>query len=552
MSTQNSGNPETISSTILEACKSLKFWSAASASIGFLVLIIGGITYLLADNLKDSGETVSLIGIALLILSVLLAPKTIARGIFSRYGRYGSTTIIMTLAFLAIVVIVYLMLYRNPTRIDVTATRVFTLAPQTIALLDNLDEPIKAKAFFVPNNPTTEIDYQKAEGLLNESDRYSSKFDYQFIDQQLNKSTAEAYGVRNFPVIVFENLRDGDEKILQPINRYSEQSIHTAILIATGKEQKVVYSLTGHGESSVNLPSDENEATSPNDLSNIVIGMLSDNYAVLSLSLQQAGQIPDDAALVMIAGPKTDMDQTEFDALTNYMQNGGSLVMLLDPGSPRSYIEFLNIWGIDSTNITVADPVSNRGSSITPVVQKANGQYNLDEADIQIAAPLDTTFFTGVTALSPTLAKDLFPSEIIRFVPLAFTTPASWLETNPTNTEFDRGSDLQGAFPIAVVVEASGTVDGQTTHPTAKFAVFGDSDFITNEWSSFSDNGNLFLNSVNWLTDDYELISIRPRLFPMRELIVNSLERDFIKWSGWLLPPATMMVLAFLVWWRRR
>ena len=109
MSTQNSGNPETISSTILNASKSLKFWSAASASIGFLILVIGGVTYLLAENLKDSGETVSLIGIALLVLSILLAPKTIAKGIFSRYGRYGSTTIIMTLAFLAIVVIVYLM-----------------------------------------------------------------------------------------------------------------------------------------------------------------------------------------------------------------------------------------------------------------------------------------------------------------------------------------------------------------------------------------------------------------------------------------------------------
>ena len=218
MSTQNSGNPETISSTILNASKSLKFWSAASASIGFLILVIGGVTYLLAENLKDSGETVSLIGIALLVLSILLAPKTIAKGIFSRYGRYGSTTIIMTLAFLAIVVIVYLMLYRNPTRVDVTATRVFTLAPQTLALLDNLDEPIKANAFFVPNNPTSDIDYQKAEGLLNEFDRYSSKFDYEFIDPQLNKSTAEAYGVRNFPVIVFENLKDGDEKILQPIN----------------------------------------------------------------------------------------------------------------------------------------------------------------------------------------------------------------------------------------------------------------------------------------------------------------------------------------------
>ena len=82
--------------------------------------------------------------------------------------------------------------------------------------------------------------------------------------------------------------------------------------------------------------------------------------------------------------------------------------------------------------------------------------------------------------------------------------------------------------------------------------IFGDSDFARNRFFFSSDNADLLLNSVNWLADDYELISIRPKLLPYRELVLNSRERDFIKWSSWFFPPAVMMLLGGLVWWRRR
>ena len=77
-------------------------------------------------------------------------------------------------------------------------------------------------------------------------------------------------------------------------------------------------------------------------------------------------------------------------------------------------------------------------------------------------------------------------------------------------------------------------------------------DFTKNKFFASSDNADLFLNSVNWLADDYELISIRPKVFPFRELVVTTRERDFIKWSSWFVPPVIMLILGVVVWWRRR
>jgi ABC-type uncharacterized transport system involved in gliding motility auxiliary subunit len=140
----------------------------------------------------------------------------------------------------------------------------------------------------------------------------------------------------------------------------------------------------------------------------------------------------------------------------------------------------------------------------------------------------------------------------ISFAPLAITTPASWLESNPENVSLDTGEELRGPFTVVAAVEASITADERERHLPAKMVVFGDSDFAKNKFFSSSQNGDLLLNSVNWLAEDFELISIRPKLVPFRELVVNTRERDFIKWSSWFLPPAVMVVLGSIVWWRRR
>ena len=145
----------------------------------------------------------------------------------------------------------------------------------------------------------------------------------------------------------------------------------------------------------------------------------------------------------------------------------------------------------------------------------------------------------------------------ITVIPLAMSTPASWLETNPDNVGFDAAEDALGPFILVAAVQALGTIDQDpeeafSSENETKFVVFGDSDFARNNFFFSSDNADLFLNSVNWLADDYDLISIRPKLLPFRELVLNSRERDFIKWSSWFFPPAVMMLLGGFVWWRRR
>ena len=117
---------------------------------------------------------------------------------------------------------------------------------------------------------------------------------------------------------------------------------------------------------------------------------------------------------------------------------------------------------------------------------------------------------------------------------------------------FSPAEDRPGPFALVTAVEAGGTIDESTSHPVARFVIFGDSDFAKNKFFTSSDNADLFLNSVNWLADDAEIISIRPKLFTFRELVVTTRERDFMKWSSWIVPPAVMLILGAFVWWRRR
>ena len=134
---------------------------------------------------------------------------------------------------------------------------------------------------------------------------------------------------------------------------------------------------------------------------------------------------------------------------------------------------------------------------------------------------------------------------------MAVTTPGSWIETNADDVNFTPGEDTRGPFFLSSVIIAGGTID-ERRHEEAKLVIFGDSDFTTNRFFASVNNGDFVLNSVNWLADDFELIAIRPKLVPFRELVVNSRERDFIKWSSWFIPPAVMLMLSAVVWWRRR
>ena len=534
---------DSIRDLVLSAVRSAGFWSAIAAIVGVVAVAAGGGLYLGIDEIENFAISILVIGLALLFLALVLSPRAVAMFLVGRRGRYGANMVIMTVAFFAIAVLLNFLLFRSTVRYDVTATRVFTLAPQTVQTLDDLDSEVRANAFFRPTEQGNVR--EQAEDLLNEFARRTRQFSYRFVDPELNRSLALQYDVSNYPTVVFEDVESGTQ---QAISALTEQQFVTGILVVTGQEQKKVYYLTGHKEVS-GATVGANNQPDQEGFDFALQGMQRDNYIVRPLNLTQVGLVPEDAAVLVIAGPEQDLDDSDKEILTRYIKRGGRIVALFDPGTPDSFLELISPWGIEMGRHSIADAVSNvAGRMLTPLVQRSNAQYGPDAA---IVGQLDVTFFPAVTSIQPTLPPDEVPP-FIRFVLLARTTPASWLETNVESVSYEPDVDQRGPFAVATLVEASGTIDESERHPIARFVIFGDSDFAKNKFFFSSDNADFLLNSVNWLAEDYELISIRPKIFPFRQLVVNTRERDFIRWSSWFFPPVMMIFFGAVVWWRRR
>ena len=531
------------------------------AAVGVIALVAGGVVYVASDELRGFALAVVAIAGLLILLSIAFSPRATARLLTGRRGRYGTNAAIMTVSVLAIAVLVNLMMFHNPTRIDLTATRFFTLAPQTSAVLGNLDSTVRATAFFNPAARTQARAKLRAENLLNEFSRRSNKFEYRFEDPDLNPALAERYDVTRSPTIVFEDVKSGTQQSLPCFSapncvNFREQEFVAGIKIVTGEERKVVYLLAGHGERTVT-----------SDLATLQIGdegydlaiagLQRDNYDVRSIDLvqEEGGRVPEDAAVLVIAGPRKDPTPGEKQALTDFLLDGGRVVALLDPGTPRSFAELFEPWGVTLGRESIADSASSvAGQLLTPVVQRANGQF-ISRPDIAITEDLDVTFFPGVTSIHLAVPPEDMP-HYIQVMTLAVTTGVSWLEPDVGNVKPDPENKRSGPFSVASVVVASGTLakdPQELDYPSpAKIVVFGDSDFAKNRFFSSRDNADLFLNAVNWLAEDYELISIRTKLFPFRELVITTRERNVIKWTSWLGPPSAMLLLGLFVWWRRR
>ena len=545
---------ESYKSILISSVKSPGFWSLVLGATGIAAIVIGGGIYLAFSTLSDLSLWVLLAGSLLVFLALILSPRSIAIFLVGRKGRYGTNVAIMTIAFFIILLIANFLMYRSPNRIDVTATRVFSLSEQTLQILDGLDNEVVANAFFVEyqGSSSARQQRQQAEDLLNEFSRRSALFSYRFIDPELNRAQALKYNVKVYPAVVFEDKNSGRQ---QGVSTFTEQEFVTGVLVSTDVQQKEVRFLTGHGEAEFTkdlmLQSVEDDG-----LDYAIEGMQRDNYRVLPLNLKQASKVPEDTAVLVIAGPTNNLDKDEFEAIAEFIAGGGNIIAMFDPGLPDGFNALIAPYGVVIGDKMVADAVSNvAGEMLTPMLQKANGQYaTSNQTGIGIADKIGVTFFPEAGSIDSIINPADMPPHI-KFNAIGFTTPASWLETDPENPGFSE-EEFPGPFVISGLLEASGQIHEPTSlvadRVPAKVVIFSDSDFATNKYFHSSDNSDLFLNSVNWLADDYELISIRPKLVPYRELVVNARERDFIKWSSWVFPPSLMLILGVIVWWRRR
>ena len=532
------------------------------AIVGAVALLGGFALWLWADDLRTYGNYLMIAGGVILVVAALFSSVNIREALSGQRGRFAINAILMVAAFTGIVVFVNFISFHNVARADLTASKQFSLALQTAQVLENLNQNVHAVAFFVPERQDQAANQQLADDLMFEFERRSSRmFTYEFIDPESDPSRAELYELSQFPSIVFQ-AEDSGQAVVLNVPPLSEQDLTSMLLIVTGEQQKKVYFVTGHGEKDAINPDPEDGQ----GFAFAARGVLADSYTVDTLNLAQVGVIPEDAAVLVFPGPSRNMSIQEFDSYDAWLKNGGRAIFLVDPPAPNSVRTLLEPWGIAVGDSTIVDPGSSLFGDIrSPLIQ--SGHYNLQT---NITRDLDTVLLPQSTPIEITVEPEKMPPWV-EYIPLARSTVLSWKTNSPESETFNPAAgDQIGPYNLGVVVHACGIVGEEidtvlrvagrsrecvseegTRGPTT-LAIFGDSDFAGNRYSPYSTNLDFFLNAVNYVAEDYDLISIRPKPFAFRELVVTSQEFDFIRFSSWFLLPAAIGMASIAVWWRRR
>ncbi len=537
----------TLAGTIRSVFKGLGAVSSSIGLAGVAALVLGIVLFLFVADLRTFSYVILGVSALLLLAFMIISWDTVSRAITGRQGRYGANTAVMVLAFGGILALVNFITMNNVARIDVTAVKQFSLAPRTVNLLKELPEPVEAIGFFDPTDPQQMVVRNQVDDLLHEFQRRSDRFTYRYVDPDLDRVTAQYYQVTQYQTSVFEGKESGRRhSIVAPAQ---EQDLVTALLIATGVDQKRVYFLTGHDERSILDVQDRSSG-----FGFAAGGLMSDNYRVTELNLLQVESVPQDTAVLVVAGPKRDLQEGETAKLDQYLKRGGNMVFLLDPETPPTFRQFLERWGLKIPEGQIIDLASAiAGDPKTVVVPRFRYPPQVTQGG-QVTVGLSDTYYAGVPSIQP--AKNPQEMPTVALYQLAITSANSFLVKDPNQTQPAEG-DPQGPFVIAAAAEAIGPVDeplpaDPAQAPRAKIVVFGDSDFASNLWFFNSTNSDFFLNAVNWSAGDVNLIDIRPKPRIFREWVVTRTEMDFVRYSSWFLLPLAMAALGGVAWWRRR
>ena len=445
------------------------------------------------------------------------APRRTLRQAFNwRTLKYGSHASLFTVIVLAVVCILYSLAVQHNQRFDVTQAKRFTLAEQSIKLVQGLQYPIKVIGFY----SLTERDRETFTDLVKQYTQHTDKLSYEVIDPDRQPAVAKQYDITAYNTVVVE----GNGK-KEKISRVEEAALTNAILKVTRTTKKVVYFVTGHGEPGLTDSDRTGYSVAKQALED-------QNYTVQELVLARQSQVPDDAAVVIVAGPRRDLLESETEALSAYLGRGGHLFMMLDVTSETrcvpGLVAFVKRYGLEVGNDVVIEtnPLGRLvgGDYLMPVVMT----YERHAITKELGNVM--TMFPVVRSVQ--VAKELPPG--ITAQGLVMTSTESWAETDlkalqEGRLEVDPDSDRRGPISIAAVatiipvpiilVRPRVTVPNQQTSPSqAKSAPqcgtsggVWRSEFANNNLFPVQGNGNLFLNTVSWLAEEEDLIAIRPR-----------------------------------------
>jgi ABC-type uncharacterized transport system involved in gliding motility auxiliary subunit len=505
-------------------------YSGLIAVLGLITLIGSFVIMILLPDIKFAAWSILALGVILLAMAFILSFRQISGAMAGKRGRFSTGTTVMASIFIGIIIIANAISISNFKRFDLSRLSQFTLTDQTKDILTKLQDPVDVLCFFSPSDIAGVNSY--ASSLLSEYEVYTNKLTISTIDPDAHPEQARQYGVTEYSTIVFESQNRRRAVAPADISSGAEYAFTSAILEVTGTVQKKVYFLIGHDEHDIN-------STASGGYSSAKGGLLNDLYRVDTFSFVNSPNIPEDCAVLIIAAPQKPFSSAEIAAIWGYLGSGGQALILTDPIRSIAVDEIVAPWQLTIDTGTVIDPSSNVApDKSTPSVTADRDVFGL---------PI--VYFPGATSITIPAQQP----QTMQIMSLLDTTKDSWLSMNydpKKEPTFNVGTDIIGPLHIGAILAANPT---DTTKGTlTRIIVIGDSDFASNAHFENGNNGDLFLDAVNWLAQETQVASIRPKVLPYRRLVVDQATTNFIDYSSIALLPLLVLIAGGIVWWRRR
>jgi ABC-type uncharacterized transport system involved in gliding motility auxiliary subunit len=498
------------------------------------------------NNYSQYSRPLALAGLVCVLIYVAGFWQDFAKLFSRRQARYGALMVVNVLVVLGILILINVIGKSQNKRWDLTANKQFSLSDQSRNVLEKLDSPLEIKVF------AQEPEFVRYQDRLREYEYASKKISTEYIDPDKKRALATQNQVTQYGTLVI-SYKGRTERVTSD----NEQDITNGIIKVVSGQQRKVYFTQGHGEKDTGSSEREGYNT-------IAAALGRENYTVDKLVIAQQGAVPDDAAVLIVAGPRTDFFPPEVDALKKYLDKGGKLLLELDPPERADSPPLTNLaalahdWGVQVGNNVVVD-VSGMGRLIGT------------DASVPIAAnypshPI-TQRFNYITAFP--LAREASPvsggvnGHTAQTV--VESSPRSWAETDiktlltsgQVSLDESKG-DKKGPIALASAVTASVTSStpskpgDDAPKPETRVVVVGDSDFAENGVLGVQGNRDLFMNIVGWLSQQENLISIRPKEADDRRVTLTATQQNNIAWLSLLVLPAFVFASGVYTWWRRR
>ncbi len=466
----------------------------------------------------------------------------------TKYTAYAGAYVIVILAVLAAV---NFLANRYDKSYDSTKNKQFSLSEQTMKIVKGLKQDVNFTYF----GETTS--FTSAKDLLDRYSALSPDLHVKYVDPVKYPTKAKAAGFRSdSPVVVQTGNRSEGAKSL------TEEEVTGALIRALKTGERNVCFLTGFGEKSID------EENSGNSFSFLKQLLERDNYKVRSQALKPAApeagksvaigqaapvgnvEVPKDCTVLVAGGPETSYPQPVANAIKTYVENGGRALIMLDnvlkigrsePASEQPELsKVLEGWGVTVNKDLVLDlsgvgQIFGFGPEVPLILQ-----YETHP----IVAPLSRvpTAFPLVRSIEVKSGDKSTPTKL-----LATGEDSVAVTDIGAGGQIDPKKGKKGPLTIAAVGTYSGT-------PQGRYAVFGSSLWASNSLVGSRQLGNrdLFVNTINWLSSDEDLISIRPKAPEDQPINVTPQRLNSLFWISIVIFPLGVVGFGLATWWKRR